>query len=131
MVPPVVIEFPVSGLTAAQRTQYAAHLFEHEMTLNRLSVFETEHLKSNLLNYPNVERQLERSRRLARGYLRRNSGNRAAHSLDVVAGGYLYEFSGIRGGFQDQIGALWRTRVQQIQPGAQHQLVPVFLDNLP
>lgn len=49
----------------------------------------------------------------------------AAHRLDAVAGGYLYNFIGFRPSWaQQQIGGLWKCRWEQIVPGRLHRLIP-------
>jgi RHS repeat-associated protein len=127
IVRPVEIEFPATGLSPAQQRAFASHLGEQEMRLNQLSLNHTDALKTNLANYPNIKAEVARSRRLARQFLPGSGSNMdAAHALDSVAGGYIYDFVGFRSKIQQQIGSLWRTRVDQIQPGKEHRLVPLF-----
>jgi RHS repeat-associated protein len=122
---PVEIEFPASGLSPSEQSLFRAHLAEQEATLNRLSLFSPEELALNLRNYPNVAPQIDKARRLAREYLPGpGRGRDAAHALDSVAGGYVNEFVGFRDPIQQRIGALWRTRASQIQPGREHMLTP-------
>ncbi|MCW0460001.1 hypothetical protein NB717_001069 [Xanthomonas sacchari] len=124
---PIQIEFPASGLTEAQQKLFSAHLLEQQSTLNRLSLTRTNDLELNLANYPNVQPQIAASRRMARDYLPGDGrGLDAAHALDSVAGGYVNEFAGFRSPIQQRIGALWRTRADQIVPGREHLLVPKY-----
>jgi hypothetical protein len=79
----------------------------------------------NILNYS--AKTVARSRKLARQFLPGNGAGRdAAHKLDSVAGGYVYNFAGYRSPVQQYIGSLWRTRVNEIQPGKIHLLLPEF-----
>ncbi|MFN9369101.1 MAG: RHS repeat-associated core domain-containing protein, partial [Planctomycetia bacterium] len=127
IVRPVEIEFPATGLSPAQQRAFASHLAEQEARLNQLSLNHTDALKTNLANYPNIKAEVARSRRLARQFLPGYGANMdAAHALDSVAGGYIYDFVGFRSKIQQQIGSLWRTRVDQIVPGKEHRLVPIF-----
>jgi len=124
---PIEIEFPAAGLSPVKQGRFAAHLAEQEMTLNRLSITRTSDLELNLANYQNVKPQVDAARRLARATLEGSGrGMDAAHRLDSVAGGYIHEFAGFRDPVQQRIGALWRTRVEQIVPGREHRLIPKF-----
>jgi YD repeat-containing protein len=124
---PVEIEFPAGGLTSQEQGLFSAHLAEQEATLNRLSIFSPDDLALNLQNYKNVGPQIAKARSLARGYLPGSGqGLDAAHALDSVAGGYVNEFVGFRDPVQQRIGALWRTRANQIVPGREHMLTPRF-----
>jgi len=127
MLRPVQIEFPAAGLSPTQQQLFSSHLAEQQTTLNRLSLTAPSDLELNLLNYPNVKAQVAAARRLARGYLPgQGAGLDAAHALDSVAGGYIHEFVGFRDPIQQRIGALWRTRADQIVPGREHWLIPIF-----
>ena len=124
---PVEIEFPAPGLTPAKQKLFAEHLAEQEAQLNHLSLSRTDDLKLNLANYQNIQPQLAAARKAARGYLNGSGkGMDAAHRLDAVAGGYVYDFVGFRDPVQQRIGSLWRTRAEQIVPGREHRLVPNF-----
>ncbi|MFC4314279.1 hypothetical protein ACFPN2_34765 [Steroidobacter flavus] len=127
MLRPIEIEFPAAGLSQAEQRLFSSHLAEQEWTLNRISLTAADDLELNLLNYPNVKRQVDNARKMARQYLPGSGqGLDAAHALDSVAGGYIHEFVGFRDPIQQRIGSLWRTRRDQIVPGREHRLVPVF-----
>jgi hypothetical protein len=127
---PIEIEFPASGLTPAKQKLFTQHLLEQEEQLNNLSLLRTDDLKLNLANFGNVKKQIEVARRTGRGYLYGSGeGMDASHRLDSIAGGYIHDFVGYRDPVQRYIGSLWRTRAEQIVPGREHQLKPIFDGN--
>ncbi|MFL1675787.1 RHS repeat-associated core domain-containing protein [Paenibacillus dendritiformis] len=125
---PVEIIFPTKGMSETRKTQFVQHLAEQEVELNRLSIFYTSDLESNLINFhfSDALRPINDSaRRNARKYLPGPRNGDAAHRLDAVAGGYLYNFIGFRPSWaQQQIGRLWKYRWGQIVPGRLHRLIP-------
>nr|WP_241395739.1 RHS repeat-associated core domain-containing protein [Clostridium beijerinckii] len=113
--------------------KFAAHLAEQNSELNHLSTQYTNDLIMNLSNFHNMptkvrERIVDKYRALANKYwLGGKTGDKldAAHALDSVAGGYLSKFIGLRDNFANQqIGRLWKSRWEQIEPGKLHNLIP-------
>ncbi len=133
----VPIHFGVDADTALtagrdKMRKFAEHLAEQNLELNRMSLFETDALKQNLLNYRSapkatMEKLVDKARRKANKFLggKVGDGLDAAHALDSVAGGYINKFIGLCDGWANQmVGSLWKKRQELIQPGKIHTLVP-------
>jgi hypothetical protein len=127
---PVTILFPARNLTRIQQEEFAFHLAEQEGELEWLSSQRPNQLIANLEDYQLYKNSgmLRNARRNAPSFLGpRPPGTDAAHALDAVAGGEVDVFVGYRPSLmQQRIGALWRDRVQFIQPGRVHILIPDF-----
>lgn len=115
-------------MNETRKSQFIQHLAEKEAELNRLSIYHTSDLESNLINFhfSDALRPInDLARRNARKYLSVPQNGDAVHKLDAVAGGYLYNFIGFRPSWpQQQIGRLWKSRWKQIIPGRHHKLIP-------
>jgi hypothetical protein len=88
--PIVEIEFRTKGLHNIQRQEFISPLSEQQNELNRLSTFTPVDLSTNLAMFHSNNR----ARKIFRNILLGDGD--AAHFLDAVAGGHIYNFAGKR-----------------------------------